>query len=216
MTSLTVPPSALRMPRTSWNDMLVHATRRLPPIGRFQGALASGLRAAGSATSSARASFMMRWICSRGSSMCCWNSVNARKFWPAWSKTASDQDSSGDGGSLGRHGCAGGGVGSGSGTRSSTASSNSMPETPSTRQWCTRLRYAVRSPSIPWMTVMSQSGRSRGSMPANISLQRSMSCACVPGGGSVTSRRWRSSEKAGSSSHVGCPAKNGGITARWR
>ncbi len=206
ITSLTVPPSALRMPRTSWNDISVTAARRLPPMGLFHGVRTGWRRAAGRAISSARPNSVICRSCVRGSSRFCCHAVKACRSRSHCSNMASAHASSGRGGSFGCQGSAGGGVGSGSGTRSSTASSNSMPETPSTRQWWTRLRYAVRSPSRPCIAMMSQSGRSRGSISAKRSPQSSRSCCCVPGAGSCTSFRWRSSENLGSSSHVGWPA----------
>lgn len=51
-----------------------------------------------------------------------------------------------------------GGVAQGDGSRSSSSAMISMPETPSTMQWCIFIATATPSPSSPSTNTMSHSG----------------------------------------------------------
>ena len=86
----------------------------------------------------------------------------------------------------------GGGISAGGERRSEskTTLSRSVPETPSTMQWCTLLTSAQRPSPSPSATHISHSGFERSSFCAITRPTRLRSSSSPPGAGSAVRRTW--------------------------
>ena len=110
----------------------------------------------------------------------------------------------------------GGGRSAGSASRSKSTDSSAAPETPSTVEWCILATRAMRPPSTPSTTQISHIGLLRSSCWPAMSPARSPSSRSPPGRGTAARRTWYSMSKSASSTHTGCPRRNGTSTSRRR
>ncbi len=190
MTSLTVPPVALRIRLTSARSALVHTHRRCGPIGPFSEPAADEVRrlaVPGRLPSTARpmsssSDPLRRLRANAGMAARCFTGVHTA------SRTPSTTRSSWEGLRCGVHS-----VGSGSATSLRASSSScirSVPATPSIRQWWTLEMIAQRLFSRPSTSQISHSGLVRSRRCANSLPARLRSWSSPPGEGTAVCRTW--------------------------
>src|SRR5574341_1579827 len=114
-TSLTVPPSAPRIPRTSWNEIVLKTAFLFLPTGRFQIVGDGSLMLEGMAVRSAEAKSERRFMFAPGSKRRACRSTRASAPWVQTSSTASVQVNTGPVHGSGSHSFGGGAIGGGSG-----------------------------------------------------------------------------------------------------
>ena len=187
-TSLTVPPCSVRMALTSARRPRAHAQRRCGPIGPLSDVPAGG-RSSVRRLVTARA-ISAAWPAARPGARAVAHRLRTPSY-GIFARCASAEPTMRGvlGSGAGSHG---GGISAGGDRRSSskTTLSRSVPETPSTMQWCSLLTSAQRPPPRPSASHISHSGFERSSFCAITRPTRLRSSSSPPGAGSAVRRTW--------------------------